>query len=100
MANMRKEDTLDVLNSAMAVVFDALAVFGGFAIAAWVRFDSGWFAAPRGRPPNLYTLYLGGAAFAALLFMLVFRWLQLFSRPFREPSCSKPGGLSQRLFFW
>jgi exopolysaccharide biosynthesis polyprenyl glycosylphosphotransferase len=78
---MRKRDTFDVLASAAAVVCDALAVFGGFALATWIRFVSEWISVPRGRPPDLWPTYLGGAALATLLFVFVFQGLHLFVRP-------------------
>lgn len=78
---MRKKDTSDVLTSTVAVLVDALAVFGGFMVATWIRFDSGWFSIKYGRPDPLYAIYAAGAAFAAVLFLLVFRSLGLFVRP-------------------
>jgi len=78
---VRKKDTLDVLASALAVLVDAAAVFGGFMLATWLRFDSGWFPVPHGRPPDLYASYAPGAATATLLFLLVYRTLGLYVRP-------------------
>ena len=39
---MRTRDTFDVMCSTLAVAADALAVFAGFILAVWIRFDSGW----------------------------------------------------------
>jgi exopolysaccharide biosynthesis polyprenyl glycosylphosphotransferase len=78
---MRKKDTSDVLTATTAVIVDALAIFGGFLLATWLRFDSGWFLILYGRPEPLYPLYAVGSAFAALVFLLVFRSLGLFARP-------------------
>lgn len=78
---MRKKDTLDVLVSSLAIVVDACAVFGGFMLATWLRFDSGWIPMRYVEPPDLYPLYVRGAAVATLLFLLVFRSVGLFVRP-------------------
>jgi len=78
---MRKRDTFDVLAASAAMIADALAVFGGFALAIWIRFDSGWFEVPRGRPPHLYPAYLSVAGLATLLFLAVFQALRLYTRP-------------------
>lgn len=78
---MQNKDTHDVLTSLLAVVVDALAVFGGLMLATFLRFDSGWFRVARGRPDDVYTLYAAGAAFAVVLFMIVFKALGLFVRP-------------------
>ena len=63
---MRKLDTSDVLASAFAVIGDACAVFAGFALATWIRFDSLWLPVPKGRPPDLYAMYLTCAGVATL----------------------------------
>jgi exopolysaccharide biosynthesis polyprenyl glycosylphosphotransferase len=78
---MRQKDTSDVLTSVLAIVVDALAVFGGIMLAAWVRFDSGWLEMIHARPPHLYQRYAVGAAVATLLFLFVFRAHELFVRP-------------------
>jgi len=78
---VRKKDTSDVLAATTAVIVDALAVFGGFMLATWIRFDSGWLAIPYGRPEPLYLTYAMGGAFAAVVLLLVFRSLGLFVRP-------------------
>jgi exopolysaccharide biosynthesis polyprenyl glycosylphosphotransferase len=78
---MRKKDTSDVLLSAAAVATDAAAIFGGFLSATWLRFDSGLFELPLGRPANLYEIYAAGGAVATLLFLFVFQALGLYVRP-------------------
>lgn len=78
---MRKKDTFDVLASALAIVGDACAIFGGFALATWIRFESGWIPVFKGYPPNLYAMYLTGAGIAAILFLFIFRSLGLYVRP-------------------
>jgi len=78
---MIKKDTSDVFWSVVAVVADACAILGGFALATWIRFDSGWLAVPLGRDPNLYAKYLKGAGIATLLFLFLVRWLALYVRP-------------------
>ena len=78
---MRKKDTFDVLASALAIVGDACAIFGGFTLATWIRFESGWIPVFKGYPPNLYAMYLTGAGIAAILFLFIFRSLGLYVRP-------------------
>ena len=78
---MRKRDTFDVITAIVAVICDACAVFGGIMLATFIRFDSGWFTVPKGRPDSLYTMYGIGAAFATLIYILVFRAERLYVRP-------------------
>ena len=78
---MRKRDTFDAVSSVTAAVADAIAVFAGLVLATAVRFDSGWFPVPYGRPDDLYGMYVSGAAIAALIFILVFRAQGLYIRP-------------------
>ncbi len=78
---MQKRDTLDVICSATAVGLDALTVFAGFLGATWLRFDSGWFAVPLGRDPHLYPNYAAAASVTTLLFLFIFRALDLYVRP-------------------
>jgi len=78
---MRKKDTSDVLTSAAAVVGDACAILGGFMLATWIRFDSGWIPLRHPRPEQLYHAYVIGAGFATFVFLLAFRSLRLFVRP-------------------
>ena len=77
---MRTRDTFDVMCSAAAVVVDALAVFAGFLLAVWIRFDAGWIPLRHeAAPPRL--MYVYGAAIGALLFLFIFRSLGLYIRP-------------------
>ena len=79
---MRTRDTSDVIASAVAVAADGLAIFAGFLLATWIRFDSGWIPLYHDRPPaNLYFIYGWGAAIATLLFLFLFRSLGLYVRP-------------------
>jgi exopolysaccharide biosynthesis polyprenyl glycosylphosphotransferase len=78
---MQRRDSLDVVSGILAMAGDAAGVFGGFALAVWVRFDSGWLTLPKGRPPNLYPAYLAASAVAVVLFLFVFRALDLYVRP-------------------
>ncbi len=77
---MKRKDSADVLAGAQAVAADALAVFGGFMLAVWIRFESGWLAV-ESRPPDLYTRYGLGSLVAAAVFLMVFKNLQLYARP-------------------
>ena len=96
---MRKKDTSDVMTSLVAVIADGCAVFGGFMLATWVKFDSGLLPVPRGRPHHVYTMYAVGAVFATVLFLIVFRLLGLYVRPQvgsftnKIPRCIKGTGL-------
>lgn len=60
---------------------DSLAIFCGLLAAAWIRFDSGWFALDpaKGIPYQGDLLRLIGLA--VVVFLLVFRQLGLFKRP-------------------
>lgn len=81
---MRKRDTVDVLVSLLAFICDTSAVFGGFLLATWIRFDSQWiplFHGLEAKPDDLYSLYGGGAAVGALLVAAAFRALGLYVRP-------------------
>ncbi len=79
---MRTRDTSDVLASAAAVLADAAAVFGGFLLATWLRFDSGLIPMRHDvPPPNLYALYGWGAAVGTLMFLFIFQQLHLYARP-------------------
>ena len=77
---MRVRDTFDALTSGLAVVADAIAILGGFFAAIWLRFNSGLFVVDSW-PPNLYFLYGWGAVIATLIFLFIFRTLQLYIRP-------------------
>lgn len=79
---MRVKDTYDVQASSAAVIGDALAIFFGFIIATWIRFDSGLIPLFHDSPPDyLYAMYAKGAALATLLFLFIFQSLNLYVRP-------------------
>lgn len=81
---MRRKDTFDVLASVLAVTIDGVAVAGGFLLAAWLRFSSGWIPLLHDRPPPpdvMAVMYGWSSIFAAVLFLLVFRFLGLYVRP-------------------
>ncbi len=75
----RARDTFDAMCSAIAVAADLVAVFAGFLLAVWIRFDSGWIAVPRGHPPRAMYVYAAGVV--ALLYTLLFQALGLYRRP-------------------
>ena len=82
---MQRRDAFDVTCSAAAVAADALAAMGGFLLAEWLRFESGWMPAWLTRyfveaPPNRQ-FYLYGALVGTLILLLVFRALRLYDRP-------------------
>ncbi len=78
---MRKKDTQDVISSMLAIVFDALAVYGGFMMATVVRFFSGLISVDKGVPVDLWYRYGWGAIFTGILFPFIFRALGLYVRP-------------------
>ncbi|HEY8241603.1 MAG TPA: exopolysaccharide biosynthesis polyprenyl glycosylphosphotransferase [Kiritimatiellia bacterium] len=77
---MRARDTFDVLSSMIAVLADAVAVYAGFMLAAWIRFDSGWIPMHHeGLPPR--ELYYQAGGVIAILFVIIFKTLDLYVRP-------------------
>ena len=78
---MQRKDTSDAITSIIAIVGDAVGVFCGFLLATWMRFDSGLIPVTKGRPPDMYRVYLAGSGVAVLLFLFVFRGLGLYVRP-------------------
>jgi exopolysaccharide biosynthesis polyprenyl glycosylphosphotransferase len=76
---MRSRDAFDVMCSAVAVVADAAAIFAGFMMAVWIRFDSGWIPVTKGHPPRAMYVYAAGVV--TILFLFIFRTLELYSRP-------------------
>ena len=79
---MHMRDTSDVLASCLAVAGDALAVFAGFMLATWLRFNSGWVPLFHDKPPaQLYTMYTGGAIVTTIVTLFAFQSLKLYVRP-------------------
>jgi exopolysaccharide biosynthesis polyprenyl glycosylphosphotransferase len=77
---MRTRDTFDVMCSSGAIIADALAIFGGILLAAWIRFDTNWIPMFHDAfPPR--SLYIYGAGVATLLFLFLFQSLDLYVRP-------------------
>ena len=77
---MRTRDTFDVMSSTLAVLADAIAIFAGFMLAVWIRFDAGWVPLKHEiLPPR--DLYWYGSGIATLLFLFLFRSLGLYVRP-------------------
>ncbi len=77
---MRTRDTFDVVSSLAALVMDALAIYGGFMAAVWLRFYSGWVPLRHESLPP-YDLYAYGGAVVTLLFLFIYRTLGLYVRP-------------------
>ena len=71
---------MDALASGLAVVVDGIAVFTGFLLATWLRFDSGLFVV-ESRPPQLFFMYVWVPAIGTIIFLFIFRSLGLFVRP-------------------
>ncbi len=79
---MKKKDSSDVMLSAIAVVCDAAAVFGGLMFATWARFDSGWIPLFHDHPPpRLYEMYSTAGGVASLLLLFAYYKHGLFIRP-------------------
>ncbi len=77
---MRTRDTFDALTSLLAMLGDACAIYAGFALATWIRFLSGWIPMRHTTfPPP--ALYMYGAGVATLLFLFIFRNMDLYKRP-------------------
>ncbi len=76
-----RETSTHLISSLIALLFDTLAVFGGLWMALWLRFYTGWFAIDpaKGIPSKLDLLWL--TTLATLLFLVVFRTLNLYRRP-------------------
>ncbi|MBI3986227.1 MAG: hypothetical protein HY343_04880, partial [Lentisphaerae bacterium] len=78
---MHHRDTKDVLTSAVAVIGDALAVFAGFMLAVWIRFDTQLIPIRDLPPPDYYAIYMRAAAIATILFLFIFKVRGLYVRP-------------------
>jgi exopolysaccharide biosynthesis polyprenyl glycosylphosphotransferase len=78
---MRNRDSSDVMLSTIAVLCDAVAIFGGLMFATWARFATDWIPLRHPAPANLYELYTTGAAVATPVFLFVFMKQGLFIRP-------------------
>jgi exopolysaccharide biosynthesis polyprenyl glycosylphosphotransferase len=78
---VREKDTTEALLSALAVVFDAIAVCGGFMLATWLRMDSGWVPVAKSPPANYVFLYAQAAAVITGLMLIVLRTEGLYVRP-------------------
>ena len=78
---MRTRDTTQAMLSLAACMADALAIFGGFMLAVWLRFSSGWFALTEPPPDALYRLYALAAAVGSGVFLLVLRNGGFYVRP-------------------
>ena len=92
---MKTKDSFNVLTSACAVAGDAAAVFAGFMLATWLRFDSALVPLYHDTPPaDLYSYYAKAAALAMLIFLFIFQSLDLYVRP----QTGSFGGKIPRLF--
>ncbi len=63
----------------LAVLGDALAIYGGIMLAVWIRFFSGWVPFTEALPP--LAIYWQGAGVTTLIFLLIFAALGLYKRP-------------------
>jgi exopolysaccharide biosynthesis polyprenyl glycosylphosphotransferase len=77
---MRNRDSFDVACSTAAVAADAVAVYVGFLLAVWIRFDSGWIPLLHETAPPR-ELYHAAGLVMTLLMLFIFQSLHLYSRP-------------------
>lgn len=77
---MQKKDTHDVMFSTIAVLSDAAAVFGGFLLAAWIRFYT-FIPLFKDPPESFLETYTLVPGMATVLFLFVFRSKGLYIRP-------------------
>ena len=77
---MRTRDTFDALTSLAAMFGDACAIYAGFLLAAWIRFFSGWIPMIHDTLPP-FRLYVYGGGVGTLLFLFIFRNMDLYKRP-------------------
>jgi len=77
---MKRRDTFDVMCGLLGLLGDALAIFFGFQLAVWIRFDSGLIPMfHEGMPPA--DLYRFAGYVVTLLFCFIFHSLGLYARP-------------------
>ncbi len=69
--------------AALAVAADALSAFAAVYTAAFLRFESGWFAIPFGTPADIYAGLWKSALVASILAYAALRSLRLYRRPQR-----------------
>jgi exopolysaccharide biosynthesis polyprenyl glycosylphosphotransferase len=76
-----RETSEHLLSSLLAVIADGLAIFAGLSLAVWLRFESGLFHIDpvKGVPPLDTLIRL--IFLVTVIFLGVFRYLQLFKRP-------------------
>jgi len=77
---MKRRDTFDVMCGLLGLAGDAVAVFAGFQLAVWIRFESGLIPMlHEGLPPA--ELYFQAGIVVTLLFCFIFQTLGLYARP-------------------
>ncbi len=73
----------DAIFATVAVVADCAAAAAAVYLSVFLRFDTGWFDIPFGRPDDLYGAYWQLAVAAAALCYVALRALKLYKRPQR-----------------
>ena len=73
----------DAIFAAVAVVADCAAAAAAVYLSVFLRFETGWFDIPFGRPDDLYGAYWQLAIAAAALAYVAMRALKLYKRPQR-----------------
>ena len=78
--SVKTRDTFDFGMGALAVIADAIAIYAGFLLAYWIRFESGWI--PLRYPTHApFRMYLFGFGIATVLLLFIFTSLKLYQRP-------------------
>ncbi len=95
-----KRDILNISNVILAVIGDGIAVFIGFMLATYLRFDSTLIPLFHDfPPPNCYAFYASGAIVTTIIFLFVFRSLGLYVRPQLGDFSSKIPRLMRGIMF-
>ncbi len=76
-----RQTTEHLLSSLLAIFSDGMAIFGGFGLAVWIRFASGWMAVDPNKGVPSFENLLQLILLAVLVFLVVFHNLDLFKRP-------------------
>ncbi len=77
---MNARDTFESLLGLLAAIADAIAIFAGFMLAVWIRFESGWIPLHGDAKPGM-GMYVQGSLVSTVLFVVIYRYLGLYARP-------------------
>jgi exopolysaccharide biosynthesis polyprenyl glycosylphosphotransferase len=71
----------NIVSTLAAVVLDGLALYGGFMLALWIRFDTGLFPVVPSKGIPTDEAMIRSSLVATGVFLLIFRTLKLYQRP-------------------